>query len=224
MIGEVDDIQEGFDLGIVGHGDASAPAWRSIPTVASIGAVAPVVSVGRSDPPRPPRPPLPPDPPGPPSALTVSEPPRGSTRYSFGWPTADTLTSRRAWLPDLRVRRTCTGGASPPAPPSWPFEPSPPREGLFGSVEPMLPLVPFSPSLPLEPLLPETSIMKLWLYRMGISRSVRRPGWLGTVTVTCATFPSLTLGSPGRDAIPLLIDGHDTGRYFEVLPHHLSLA
>ena len=66
--------------------------------------------------------------------------------------------------------------------------------------------------------------MKLWLYRMGISRSVRRPGWLGTVTVTCATFPSLTLGSPGRDAIPLLIDGHDTGRYFEVLPHHLSLA
>ena len=88
----------------------------------------------------------------------------------------------------------------------------------------MLPLVPFSPSLPLEPLLPETSIMKLWLYRMGISRSVRRPGWLGTVTVTCATFPSLTLGSPGRDAIPLLIDGPDTGRYFEVLPHHLSLA
>ena len=102
LIGEVDDIQEGFDLGIVGHGDASAPAWRSIPTVTSIGAVAPVVSVGRSDPPRPPRPPLPPDPPGPPSALTVSEPPRGSTRYSFGWPTADTLTSRRAWLPDLR--------------------------------------------------------------------------------------------------------------------------
>jgi len=36
-------------------------------------------------------------------------------------------------------------------------------------------------------------------------------------------FPSLTLGSPeGRQY--LSDDGHDTGRYFEVLPHHLSLA
>jgi hypothetical protein len=30
---------------------------------------------------------------------------------------------------------------------------------------------------------------------MGISSSARRSGWLGTVMVTCATFPSLTLGS-----------------------------
>src|SRR5271157_1232286 len=64
------------------------------------------------EPPRPPRPPLPPDPPGPPSAFTVSEPPWGSTRYSFSLPAADTPTWRRGWFPDLSATRTCTGGAS----------------------------------------------------------------------------------------------------------------
>ncbi|PYU85110.1 MAG: hypothetical protein DMG50_02160 [Acidobacteria bacterium] len=34
-----------------------------------------------------------------------------------------------------------------------------------------------------------------------MSRSAWMPGWLGTVTVTCATLPSLILGSRGREAL-----------------------
>ena len=114
--------------------------------------------------------PFPPTLPSLPSAFTVSEPPWGSTRYSFCLPAADTLTWRRGWRADRSATWICTEGASPPAPPSWPFEPSvpfepsPPAAGLFGSMEPMLPLVPSKPSLPfipLEPLLPEKFEMKL---------------------------------------------------------------
>src|ERR1700674_491483 len=158
------------------------------------------------EPPWPPRPPLPPEPPAPPSALTVSEPPRGSTKYSFCLPAAETLTWRRGLLPDRNATRTCTGGASPPFPPSPPLEPSvpfppfPPAEGLFGSLETMLPLKPAIPSLPLMPLEPlltaKFEVTASW-YRTVMSSSARRSGWLGTVMVTCPNFPSLFLGSWG---------------------------
>ena len=133
----------------------------------------PLFPLGVPMPPEPPRPPRPPFPPRPSRAsvrLHLSEPPWGSTRYSFCLPAADTLTWRRGWRADRSATWICTEGASPPAPPSWPFEPSvpfepsPPAEGLFGSMEPMLPLVPSKPSLPfipLEPLLPEKFEMKL---------------------------------------------------------------
>src|SRR6266481_7015514 len=97
-----------------------------------------------SEPPRPPRPPLPPD-------LRDLRQPSLSANLPGDPPgTASdgllrTTPQRRGSLPDLSVTRTCTGGASPPSPPSWPFEPSmpfepsPPAQGLFGSVKPMLP-------------------------------------------------------------------------------------
>src|SRR5580700_7204518 len=40
---------------------------------------------------------------------------------------------------------------------------------------------------------------------MGMSRSACRSGWLGTVMVTCAVFPSLTRGSCARLTMPLLL-------------------
>src|SRR6266700_2214205 len=49
--GEVDRAQEGLGLGIVGHGDASAPPRRTLPAVVSIGAVVSALSAGRSSPP-----------------------------------------------------------------------------------------------------------------------------------------------------------------------------
>src|ERR1700674_4900 len=48
LVGESDRAQERFDLGIVGHGDASALPWRTIKAAPSIGAVAAARSARRS--------------------------------------------------------------------------------------------------------------------------------------------------------------------------------
>src|SRR6267154_121278 len=49
LIGEVDGSQEGFGLRIVRHGDASASPRRLIEAIPATEAVAPIVSVGRSN-------------------------------------------------------------------------------------------------------------------------------------------------------------------------------
>jgi len=67
---------------------------------------------------------------------------------------------------------------------------------------PLAPLIPSVPFSPLVPLLPEKFAVYFSSYRTGMSSSACKSGWLGTVIVICGTFPSLILGSFGRDTTP----------------------
>ena len=49
LVGEVDGVQVGFDLRIVGHGDASASSRRTVKTISSIGAGISAAPVGNSN-------------------------------------------------------------------------------------------------------------------------------------------------------------------------------